>query len=379
MRKVLIYILLLLFVMPAYAQVDTVLVPAPTDTVSVPRGGIIAMKGVFLAPRTQRDSVLIGDQLMYGVEMRLVEEGTQFAFPEWKNDPRGGITAVSPWLIDTVKVTKQKKGMPRLLDIKAGLVITSFDEGLYELPQIVLQRHSKDGIVDTLYFEPMRLEVKTMPVDTATFVPHDIKGQIRYPVTVGEVLPWAIAGQWAVVLVILGVCLFMMFRKKGEVFVRPKEPAHIVALRELDKYRGKEMWVPAKQKAFYSGVTDALREYISERYGIGAMEMTTSELFEDMKNTGAPAELLAEVKQLFELADFVKFAKFVASDEENAAALPVAVRFATQTYQSEIEEFSPQGRNDSGSGRNDSGSGRNDSGSGRNDNGSGRNDNGEGV
>ena len=364
MRKVLIYILLLLFVMPAYAQVDTVLVPAPTDTVSVPRGGIIAMKGVFLAPRTQRDSVLIGDQLMYGVEMRLVEEGTQFAFPEWKNDPRGGITAVSPWLIDTVKVTKQKKGMPRLLDIKAGLVITSFDEGLYELPQIVLQRHSKDGIVDTLYFEPMRLEVQTMPVDTATFVPHDIKGQIRYPVTVGEVLPWAIAGQWAVVLVILGVCLFMMFRKKGEVFVRPKEPAHIVALRELDKYRGKEMWVPAKQKAFYSGVTDALREYISERYGIGAMEMTTSELFEDMKNTGAPAELLAEVKQLFELADFVKFAKFVASDEENAAALPVAVRFVTQTYQSEIEEISPQGRNDSGSGRNDSGSGRNDNGEG---------------
>ena len=40
----------------------------------------------------------------------------------------------------------------------------------------------------------------------------------------------------------------------------------------------------------------------------------------------------------------------VASDEENAAALPVAVRFVTQTYQSEIEEISPQGRNDSGEG-----------------------------
>lgn len=337
MRKALIYILLLLISMPVFAQLDSAAVQV-ADTVSAsPQGGVIPMKGAFLIPRTQRDSILIGDQLMYGVELRLVEEGTDFAFPEWKNDPRGGITAVSPWLVDTVKVTKQKKGMPRLLDIRAGLIITSFDEGQYELPQIILQRRSKDGIVDTLYFEPMRLEVKTMPVDTATFVPHDIKGQIRYPVTVGEVLPWAIAGQWAVVLVILGVCLFMMFRKKGEVFVRPKEPAHIVALRELDKYRGKEMWVPAKQKAFYSGVTDALREYISERYGIGAMEMTTSELFEDMKNTGAPAELLAEVKQLFELADFVKFAKFVASDEENAAALPVAVKFVTRTYQSEIE------------------------------------------
>lgn len=350
MRKALMYILLLLCSWPLFAQVDTAAVQV-ADTVAVsPKGSIVPMKGVFLIPRTQRDSVLIGDQLMYGVELRLVEEGTQFAFPQWQNDPRGGITAVSPWLIDTVKVTKRKKGQPRLLDIKAGLVITSFDEGLYELPQIILQRQSKDGVVDTLYFEPMRLEVKTMPVDTATFVPHDIKGQIRYPVTVGEVLPWAIAGQWAIVLVILGVCLYLMFRKKGEIFVRPKEPAHIVALRELDKYRGKEMWTPDKQKAFYSGVTDALREYISERYDIGAMEMTTSELFEDMKKTGAPSELLAEMKQLFELADYVKFAKFVASDEENAAALPLAVRFVTQTYQSEIEEVSQQGRNDNGEG-----------------------------
>ena len=338
MRKALICIALLLIGLTSFAQVDTVAeASAPADTLVKPQGGIIAMKGAFLAPRTQRDSVLIGDQLMYGVELRLVEEGTGFAFPEWKNDPRGGLVAVSPWLVDTLKVTKQKKGMPRLLDIRARLVITSFDEGLYELPQIVLQRQSKDGVVDTLYYEPMRLEFKTMPVDTATFVPHDIKGQIRYPVTMAEVLPWLASIQWFVVLVILGVCLYIMFRKKGEVFVRPKEPAHIVALRELDKYRGKHMWVPQKQKAFYSGITDALREYISERYGVGAMEMTTSEIFADMKNTDAPAELLAEVKQLFELADFVKFAKFVASDEENAAALPVAVRFVTQTYQSQLE------------------------------------------
>ena len=340
MRKALIFIALLLCGLTSSAQVDTLAEAlAPADTLVKPQGGIIAMKGAFLAPRTQRDSILIGDQLMYGVELRLVEEGTQFAFPEWKNDPRGGLIAVSPWLVDTVKVTKPRKGMPRLLDIKAVMIITSFDEGLYELPQIVLQRQSREGVVDTLYYEPMRLEFKAMPVDTATFVPHDIKGQIRYPVTVAEVLPWLAAGQWLVVLVILAVCLYIMFRKRGDVFVRPKEPAHIVALRELDKYRGREMWAPQQQKAFYSGITDALREYISERYGVGAMEMTTAEIFEDMKKTDAPSELLAEVKQLFELADFVKFAKFVASDEENAAALPVAVRFVTQTYQSEIEEI----------------------------------------
>ena len=44
------------------------------------------------------------------------------------------------------------------------------------------------------------------------------------------------------------------------------------------------------------------------------------------------------MKELFERADFVKFAKYVADDEQNAKALPLCVRFVTTTYQAEIEE-----------------------------------------
>ena len=50
-----------------------------------------------------------------------------------------------------------------------------------------------------------------------------------------------------------------------------------------------------------------------------------------------PADLYDEARSLFERADFVKFAKYVATDEENASAVPVAVRFVTQTYQTEID------------------------------------------
>ena len=48
-------------------------------------------------------------------------------------------------------------------------------------------------------------------------------------------------------------------------------------------------------------------------------------------------ELLSEIQELFERADFVKFAKYVASDEDNASVLPLAVRFVTETYQTEVE------------------------------------------
>jgi hypothetical protein len=330
MRKVLIYILLSLSLSVALTAQDT--------TGLQLKGQVVQMTGSFLEQLQERDSVLIADQLLYGFELKQVEEGTRFALPEWKNDERGGVMAVSPWMVDTVKVKRQKKGMPRLLDIRGSLLITSFDEGEYELPAIMVGRLSKDGILDTLVFDPIRVEVKTMPVDTATFVPHDIKGQVRYPLTVEEVIPWLVAFWIVAVLVIVTVCLVMMRKRKDNPAYVRQDPAHIVALRKLDTFRGNKMWAPEKQKAFYSGVTDALREYISSRYGISALEMTTAEIFADMKNSDVPKELLAEVKELFERADFVKFAKYVASDDDNASVLPLAVRFVTETYQTEVEE-----------------------------------------
>ena len=281
--------------------------------------------------------MLVADQLLYGFRLDGVAEGTQLVLPELPEEQDMRLMYLTPWVMDTLKVTKAKEeGKPALLDLAGSVLITSFEEGLYELPQIALQRMSSDGVLDTLVFDPVRLEVKTMPVDTATFQPHDIKAQIRYPVTVQEVLPW-LGLFWVVsIIVILIVCLIMMRKRKNDPEYVRKDPAHIVALRELDKYRGSQMWAPEKQKVFYSGVTDALREYISERYGIGAMEMTTAEIFGQMKGTDVPEQLQKDAKELFDRADFVKFAKYVASEDENAATLPLAVRFVTETYQAEI-------------------------------------------
>ena len=339
MRNALIYIMMLLCMMPLSAQETDTLAVHEADTSEVlPKGRMIPVKGAFLQQLQERDSVLVADQLLYGFELKDVLEGTMLALPELPEKQDYRLMYLSPWQVDTVKVTKQGKGQPRLMDIKGSVVISSFEEGLYELPQIMVGRMTSDGVLDTLVFDPMRLEVKTMPVDTATFVPHDIKAQIRYPVTFAEVMPWLGLFWFCSMLIILVVCLIIMRRRKNDPAFAHKDPAHIVALRKLDSYRGNKMWAPEKQKAFYSGVTDTLREYISERYGIGAMEMTTAEIFDQMKSVDLPKGLYDDAKELFDRADFVKFAKYVASDEDNAAALPVAVRFVTETYQTDVEE-----------------------------------------
>lgn len=328
MRNALIYILLL-FV--------TVLSAQDRDTVADLSGKVIPMKGAFLQQLQERDSVLVADQLLYGFELKQVKEGTGLILPEIPQEQDYRLMYLSPWILDTVKVTKQKNGLPRLLDLRGSVVVSSFEEGLYELPQIVVGRLSEEGVTDTLVFEPLRLEVKTMPVDTATFVPHDIKGQIRYPLTFAEIFPWVLGVCAAVLLMIFAIRFIIMRRRAEDPAYAHKDPAHIIALRKLDKYRGSKMWAPEKQKLFYSGVTDTLREYISSRYGVPAMEMTTAQIFDDMKATDAPEALLKEVRELFDRADFVKFAKYVASEEDNASALPVAVRFVTETYQADVE------------------------------------------
>lgn len=299
--------------------------------------GRIEMDGVFLEPVQERDSVLIADQLRYGFVLYGVEDGTSFAFPDYSDGFCEGVEVVFPWKIDTLDVQKGRKGLPARMDIRASVTVTSFDEGEYQLPPVAVVRRTPQGAVDTIFFGNRTLDVRTMPVDTATFILHDIKGQVRYPLTFRELIPYLAGLVVLAGLVWLAVWLILRYGRKGGASVSRRDPPHIVALRKLDGLRGNRLWSPEKQKQFYSGVTDALREYIVSRYGISAMEMTTGEIFRELSGKDVPEALFEETKSLFERADFVKFAKYVASDDENASAVPCAVRFVTSTYQQEVD------------------------------------------
>ena len=66
--------------------------------------------------------------------------------------------------------------------------------------------------------------------------------------------------------------------------------------------------------------------------------MTSDEILALIKQTTEAQSVYDNLRQILSLADFVKFAKASAYDEENAAALPAAVRFVTVTYQSQLAE-----------------------------------------
>lgn len=296
--------------------------------------GIIPSGQSYLKQLQQRDSILIADQLEYGVELNQVSEGTTLVFQDYSKVFTDTLTLVRNWRLDTLKVDKKAKEA-RLYDLRASVVVAPFEEGRYHLPDVAVLR-TVGSQQDTLLFEGMEFEAKTIPIDTATFQIHDIKGQIKYPLTLAEILPYLL-GIWLVALLAIVIgCLIIMARRTKTVVEVHRDPPYIVALRSLDSLRGDKLWAPEKQKTLYSGITDTLRTYIENVFGINAEEMTTAEIFDALKGR-VPEDLYAETKALFETSDFVKFAKFTASEQQNAAAVPSAVKFVTSTYQTQLE------------------------------------------
>jgi Ca2+/Na+ antiporter len=105
---------------------------------------------------------------------------------------------------------------------------------------------------------------------------------------------------------------------------------HQKAMKEIEQIKADKMVSSENSKEYYTKLTDTLRKYIEERYGFNAMEMTSSEIIDQlMKN--ADQESLAELRQLFLTADLVKFAKYSTLINENDANLVSAVDFINKT------------------------------------------------
>lgn len=287
----------------------------------------------YFAQKQQRDSILIADRLEYGFELRDMPKGTRLALPEFDKSLNDTLVLVRNWAIDTLK-TKGKG-----VSVRGTVLLAAFEEGKYVLPDIPVLRRNPDGTTDSLMFKGREIEVKTIPVDTATYKPHDLKGQIKYPLTFREILPF-IGGAFALAAIIaVAVYLVRRARRRKAEEGKPHEPPYLTALKGLESYRGEKYWADDKQKLYYSGITDILRTYMASRFQFDAREMTTAEIFGALKgNKDITPEIYVAAKELFELADFVKFAKHIASRDENASALPTAVSFVTSTYKEEAEE-----------------------------------------
>ena len=285
------------------------------------------------ATRLSRDTILIGDQIEWIIPLEMAP-GEKYFLEDIADPPAPGVEIIKPLQLDTVSNGRKS------VKVEGKVILTSFDSGSYYLPPLIAMIERKSGAVDTLYMEGPTLEVTTVPIDTATYVIKDLKGQIKYPLKFKELLPW-IGLALLLALIVWALVRWIKMSRANRTFLgKPivKDPPHIVALRALDKIRKQKLWQNDKQKQFYTEVTDALRVYIAGRYGIVAMERPSGEMLSDLKKQDIEEALYGKMDELFTRADLVKFAKYLASAEENEEVIPDAVRFVNATYIKEIDE-----------------------------------------
>lgn len=287
----------------------------------------------LLSSTFSRDTILIGDQVEWGARVNVPKEVTIWV-DSLLNPVVPGVELISGYTFDTLKTKRD------FYDIDMKAIITSFDSGSYYLPRQVIYFYKGEELVDTVVVEERTLEVTTIPVDTATYQMYDIKGPYTYPVTAGEVLPWVGV---ALVVLALGYLIYRMIRNRREnrsLFGKAevKDPPHITALRHLEDIRGKKLWQNHKEKEYYTEITDTIREYIEARYEVSTFEKTTAEIVQELESLEVSGSEWEELKELFGVADLVKFAKYSASEGENERAIPVAVRFVNATYVVKLEE-----------------------------------------
>lgn len=304
---------------------------------------LVALIGVMLLPgrdiKAQTVSVnakLDSTLLFIGGQMNLTLELSQpkdvnILFPVFTDTITKSIEVVSATAIDTTFLDNNR------LSLTKQYRITSFDSGLQYIPPMKFEL-AEDKVHKIFETQPMALTVINPfeNVDPKKGI-SDIKTPIDSPFTLAELLPylkWILLG-----LVIIGAIIYLIIRysnrNKGGLAVKkskPKEPAHIIALRDLNRIKAEKLWQKDKVKMYHSQITDTIRQYIENRFSVNSLEQTTEETLDELKNIELPDDNAYEkLKQILELADFVKFAKLKPLPDENELSLTNALFFVNQT------------------------------------------------
>lgn len=297
---------------------------------------VMAMQAQEIRITSAPDSsvILIGDQTGFtvtaeipaGLSAEMTSAGDTLAGKIFvlRRDPR-----------DTVRLAD---GTLRITD---RYLITSFDSGTYEIPPFFAERISGDSLIRYFSdYSSLRVLRPDIVLQDTTDVIFDIVPPRTAPVTFSEILPWIIIALIATALVYL-LARFLP-RNPLKRFVKPvppPEPAHIIALRELQALRNEELWQKGEVKEYYSRLSDILRRYIDNRYGISSPELTTDETVRMLHRAAVttPGQM-GLVKEVLSLSDMVKFAKYVPEAGLHETVYGDAQRFVEETRVPELNQ-----------------------------------------
>ncbi len=297
--------------------------------------GIVHAQRIKATASIDSTNILLGDQVKLFLEIDH-PKNVKVEFPNVPDTISSLIEVLSRSPIDTFQMDNEEYQK----QIRSYL-ITCFDSGTYRIPPYWF-KIDVNGLTDSIPTNGVTLNVNSMAIDT-TKGPTDIKMPYDAPLTLKEVVPYILG-----VILIGAIVFFILYsikrKKKNKPLFslpqKPKEPAHVIALRELDRIKDEKLWQKGKAKEFYSDVTEVLRIYIEDRFEIPAMEQTTDEILTSFryKRDLIGEKTFTNLSQLLSLADLVKFAKYIPLPDDNNLTLVNSYFFVNETKKEEAKK-----------------------------------------
>lgn len=97
--------------------------------------------------------------------------------------------------------------------------------------------------------------------------------------------------------------------------------------KSIKKLENAELNTQEDYKMFYSDLGDAIRQYYESLYNLPALESTSGELLNMLRNGSIDQDLISDTRAVLQEADMVKFAKFNPTPKQAERALQKAYNF----------------------------------------------------
>ncbi len=273
------------------------------------------------------NKILIGKPV--SVLLRLSQPKTLSVNWPLFTDSMGQLEVLQVMPVDTLNVEDDNS-----LVRTQTITVTSFDSGTYILPEVSFSyRAASSDKLLTASTDPLTIQVFTVPVDTSADI-RDIRTVEKAPFDT-MLLIWILVAVLAVILILTAIWWYRRKKRKSTLDMEkvPEQiiPAHVAALEALKNLEEERLWQNGKVKQYYTGLTDILRIYIGQRWGLNALELTSDEILSGSFMVTLSKEISEDLERLLRLADLVKFAKLLPQSAENESSIQLAVKFVNNT------------------------------------------------
>lgn len=204
------------------------------------------------------------------------------------------------------------------------------------LPLVYTDSRGDEPIMDELQTPSLELEVASVleaNADPLSF--RDIKSSVAVTAnkTENSTTTYIYVVLGVGVAIISAICLMVWLRHRTPM-LSPAEKA----LRNLEEVQQAIHEENSDFQAVYYHLTDTVRTYIEDQFGLRARTLTSPEFLEQVHRKGAlPAEHQHRLDELIQISDLVKYARFNPGSKNAEQMIEAAKHFVEETSQPKQE------------------------------------------